>query len=978
MHPRATISTLLALVLSSLWVSDPAARPVPAGPSGRAPIFGTTVVGSVQRIDGNQVSMVVTNQGSIAWDQSSGAAGFEYPKGSGKTAIFAAGPWLGAMVNGQVRMAVSEYSDEYRPGAIVGGLPDDPHRWEYKVYKLQRSYADPAVRDAVLADYNAGAVPFGAPLVLVNGDGTLNIAGDQMLWCVFNDADPTYHQNSMGATAPLGVEVQLTAFAFDGPAPGGPADRTVFLRYRFLNKGANVLEQLHLGMWVDPDLGGFSDDLVGCDVPRGMGYVYNAAGVDQQYGGAPPAVGFDLVAGPTGAGGQPLGLTSFSLYVNGGGPSGAAQTYNILRGLQPSGAPVIDPVSGNPTTFMVTGDPVAGTGWLDSPPSDRRMLLGSGPVTLAPGQSQEMTYAIVVGQGDNRLSSILALDCGDDAIQALHDRAYAPPLPAETDCGNVVNCPQSAFYWFEQLNGGDDWTPAQLTQIAQRVDAASLYWDGGADPVASLRAALDHGSAATQEQLALREYLALLCNVVVSDPILVPGGKAYLDPATPVSCTGIPGQSIAEMARTATHGLSDAYYLDNGPLPVGLVGVPVGLPLWDGAAGYAADLFGSSIPSGSANTHSVEFRFTGGPTGQYAYRYLRTLDGGGNRVYLIQDYVPVPFTVWDVDANVQLNAAFLENAGPPAAPNMNGLWDPDDSSQGGREILWAMDSPYSGDSTPDANYFNDPNLTDMLAGNVDLRYVLWPRQPEPGAAIDPGDLFRFTYGGIVPGPGVDTKLSQLALMPPDTAQALGYDQIRTCVGDWNAGRGVGETCDRPTPTTIALVGVEATSDRVALTWHAGGDPISQVQVERHEPEDSWTTLASVTADGRGMLEYVDTDVVPGRFYAYRLRLMGTNGFFFAGDASVRVPLQAMLSLAGFQVLSVRSFQVGFSLASGAPAKLSLFDVAGRRVFSREVGALGAGSHVVTLDRGDELASGVYVLRLEQDGRSVTRRAVAIH
>src|SRR5712692_4147585 len=91
-------------------------------------------VDNSQRIDINQISMVVTNTGSIAWDKTTGSAGLEFPKGSGKTAVFAAGPWLGAKVGGQVRVTVSEYSDEYGPGAMLpSGLPDDPTKAEYKV-----------------------------------------------------------------------------------------------------------------------------------------------------------------------------------------------------------------------------------------------------------------------------------------------------------------------------------------------------------------------------------------------------------------------------------------------------------------------------------------------------------------------------------------------------------------------------------------------------------------------------------------------------------------------------------------------------------------------------------------------------------------------------------------------------------------------------------------------------------------------------
>jgi hypothetical protein len=45
------------------------------------------------------------------------------------------------------------------------------------------------------------------------------------------------------------------------------------------------------------------------------------------------------------------------------------------------------------------------------------------------------------------------------------------------------------------------------------------------------------------------------------------------------------------------------------------------------------------------------------------------------------------------------------------------------------------------------------------------------------------------------------------------------------------------------------------------------------------------------------------------------------------------------------------------------------------VLSRDVGALGAGSHVLDLEM--HLSAGVYLVRLEQDGRSLTRRALVI-
>ncbi len=41
--------------------------------------------------------------------------------------------------------------------------------------------------------------------------------GDQTLWTVFNDADPSQHINNAGETDPLGVEVRLMAWAMDEP-----------------------------------------------------------------------------------------------------------------------------------------------------------------------------------------------------------------------------------------------------------------------------------------------------------------------------------------------------------------------------------------------------------------------------------------------------------------------------------------------------------------------------------------------------------------------------------------------------------------------------------------------------------------------------------------------------------------------------------------------------------------------------------------
>lgn len=68
-------------------------------------------------------------------------------------------------------------------------------------------------------------------------------------------------------------------------------------------------------------------------------------------------------------------------------------------------------------------------------------------------------------------------------------------------------------------------------------------------------------------------------------------------------------------------------------------------------------------------------------------------------------------------------------------------------------------------------------------------------------------------------------------------------------------------------------------------------------------------------------------------------------------------------------------EVSFRLPSMAPAELALFDAAGRRVASAEVGSLGPGSHVVDLTRHAAIEPGIYFARLSQGSRSELAKVI---
>src|SRR5258705_3669468 len=111
---RITLAVALTIGLAGIAVAAPI-----KGKKVRPAKSSRTQVTDLQRIDINNISMVVKNTGSFAYDTEGGGAGLEFPKGTGKTAVFAAGLWFGAMVNGAVRVSVAEYSDDYHPGQAV-------------------------------------------------------------------------------------------------------------------------------------------------------------------------------------------------------------------------------------------------------------------------------------------------------------------------------------------------------------------------------------------------------------------------------------------------------------------------------------------------------------------------------------------------------------------------------------------------------------------------------------------------------------------------------------------------------------------------------------------------------------------------------------------------------------------------------------------------------------------------------------------
>lgn len=397
------------------------------------------VLSETTTLDANALEMFVYNDGNFAYDNigvKDKTDGLYYPRGTKKTVIYSAGLWLGAKVDGEIRVAQAEYSSEFEPGPMVNGGPNP--NWsdnEFRCYKLNRADSDEN------PDWSEWPSEDGAP---VDEDGNPAILGDQMIWSVYNDANSSKHENESGGTDPMGIEVQQSTFAF---ARSGALGNCIFMKFQFINKGGETLESTFVSIWSDPDLGNAGDDLVGCDTTLSLGYCYND-GTDDIYGGAPPAVGFDFFQGPivpdsgnvAHVSGREipdymnLPMTSFAKYINGEDPRSADQTYAFMTGLRKNPGTglmeaAVDPETGDTTNFVLAGDPVTDEGWIDINSADRRFMMSSGPFTMLPNDTQEVVCAVLVGQGSNPLNSITALREVDEAAQTVFDLNFDIPLP---------------------------------------------------------------------------------------------------------------------------------------------------------------------------------------------------------------------------------------------------------------------------------------------------------------------------------------------------------------------------------------------------------------------------------------------------------------------------------------------------------------------------------------------------------------------
>ncbi|KAA9345626.1 T9SS type A sorting domain-containing protein [Adhaeribacter soli] len=472
-------------------------------------------------LDINNVRTTVLNGGDMWWNLFD--ARYEVPKVNDpalpkKHSIFAGSVWLGGRdAQDNLYVAAQTYRQRqqvgYWPGPLdlaAGGTisKEDCATWNY------HAKIDQAVIEKFKTDFRNGVfqgkielmpkaikewpaknnqhMPVRtnmnfdlAPFEDINGDGDYNpldgdypkFTGDQGIWWVMNDAGNVKEP----FTKPIGLELQVLAFAFQ---TNDLINNMTFYKQKLTNKGSVELKDTYMGQWVDPDLGFYNDDFVGCDVGRGLGICYNGDNDDEGangYGLNPPAVGVDFFQGPIadpGDGidndrdgtideaGETIIMSSFIYYNNdanatNGNPDKASDYYNYLQAIWRDGKIITHggdgtDQGGTPYKFMFSGstdpkgygfstpaNPIPNTppsfAWTETntvagtkksnTPADRRFLQSAGPFTLGKGAVNELTIGVVWARsnGGGATGSFGLLTYADDRAQKLFDNDFVLP-----------------------------------------------------------------------------------------------------------------------------------------------------------------------------------------------------------------------------------------------------------------------------------------------------------------------------------------------------------------------------------------------------------------------------------------------------------------------------------------------------------------------------------------------------------------------
>lgn len=459
----------------------------------------------VSQIDlsNNNIRARLLTGGDFWWDGSDGRyIAPKVPPGQPEvSALFAGSLWMtGIDAEGNLRLAAQTYGRisgnfDYYPGPILAGPnPNNSETCNYWDKFFTVTAEDIAAHKADLADNGIidGPIPVAilgwpandnqffydvhhfelpdenidlAPFFDHNENGWYEpdlgdyplVKGDESIWWVYNDVG-NLHNDSEAGIAVLGMEIQANAFAYASDT--AYIDNTTFYEFKLTLKKDQPLNNVYIGLWVDPDLGCHTDDYIGCNPAGKTAFIYNGDNFDDapcqgnvySYEDTIPVVAIKILKALENPDGEGAPFAYFTYYLNNSfsnappgtsDPQNPIEYFNYLTGRWRDGTPfsqggIAYNPGADPYPYAFDGSEVEGLPWTEcnanTIPSDRRFLMSFGPINMSFGDTREFAFAVIwKGNQEYPCPDLSIIDAEADLVEEFYIRKTEELLVASKE-----------------------------------------------------------------------------------------------------------------------------------------------------------------------------------------------------------------------------------------------------------------------------------------------------------------------------------------------------------------------------------------------------------------------------------------------------------------------------------------------------------------------------------------------------------------
>jgi hypothetical protein len=177
------------------------------------------------------------------------------------------------------------------------------------------------------------------------------------------------------------------------------------------NRSNRTYYNFHEGLYLDFDLGNYSDDYIGCDPSNRVLYAYNGDDIDESdggqigYGANPPCQGVLCLSHPLESAGRLTGSMDVGMNT-----SFDTTAWLLMNGQNSDSSYWMNPLTNTATQFLYDGNPNLPNTWSEvssnNSPGDRRGMLNIKEAILPQGQSLCADFAFIYNRSGDRIQNV--------------------------------------------------------------------------------------------------------------------------------------------------------------------------------------------------------------------------------------------------------------------------------------------------------------------------------------------------------------------------------------------------------------------------------------------------------------------------------------------------------------------------------------------------------------------------------------------